>query len=89
VFCAVRAVITVMPNPPRAEMVLRSAWIPAPPPESDPATVSTLIAFIASAPSPEFSPGKRIEDVFDEISDRSTVKVGDFPDTGQKKGTAW
>src|SRR4051794_32978515 len=30
-----------MPCTPSASIVLRSAWIPAPPPESDPATVST------------------------------------------------
>src|SRR4051794_15032918 len=30
-----------MPCTPRASIVLRSAWIPAPPPESEPAIVST------------------------------------------------
>ncbi len=38
-FCAVTAVTTLMPCTPSASMVLRSAWMPAPPPESDPATV--------------------------------------------------
>src|SRR5205085_6655507 len=37
VFCAVSAVMAVMPKQPSAEKVLRSAWMPAPPPESDPA----------------------------------------------------
>jgi hypothetical protein len=40
-FCAVTAVMTLMPCTPWASMVLRSAWIPAPPPESEPAMVST------------------------------------------------
>src|SRR3989442_12492889 len=39
VFCAVTAVIADVPNTPRAPNVLRSAWMPAPPPESEPATV--------------------------------------------------
>jgi hypothetical protein len=37
VFCAVSAVIAVMPKQPSAAMVFRSAWMPAPPPLSDPA----------------------------------------------------
>ena len=40
-FCAVTAVTTLIPCTPRACMVLRSAWMPAPPQESDPAMVST------------------------------------------------
>ena len=39
VFCTVTAVIAVMPRTPRALNVFRSAWIPAPPPESEPAIV--------------------------------------------------
>ena len=39
-FCTVTAVIAVIPKTPRALNVLRSAWMPAPPPESDPAIVS-------------------------------------------------
>src|SRR3989442_8377189 len=39
VFCAVMAVIAEVPNTPSAPNVLRSAWMPAPPPESDPAMV--------------------------------------------------
>jgi hypothetical protein len=38
-FWAVTAVITDIPNTRNAENVLRSAWMPAPPPESDPAMV--------------------------------------------------
>ena len=41
VFCAVTAVITLIPKTPNWWKVLRSAWIPAPPPESEPAIVST------------------------------------------------
>ena len=41
VFCAVTAVRTDTPKPPLAEIERRSAWIPAPPPESDPAMVAT------------------------------------------------
>ena len=39
VFCAVRAVTALMPYPPSRVIVFRSAWMPAPPPESDPAMV--------------------------------------------------
>src|SRR5258708_11479384 len=41
VFCAVSAVTAVMAKPPSAVTALMSAWMPAPPPESDPATIST------------------------------------------------
>ncbi len=37
VFCQVTAVIAVMPCTPQLANAFRSAWIPAPPPESDPA----------------------------------------------------
>src|SRR5690606_9875641 len=42
VFCAVRAVMTDVPNAPNAWKVFRSAWIPAPPPLSLPAIVSAI-----------------------------------------------
>jgi hypothetical protein len=35
-------VIAVIPNTPSALNVFRSAWIPAPPPESEPAIESAL-----------------------------------------------
>ena len=41
VFCAVIAVIAVMPCTPQAANALRSAWMPAPPPESEPAIERT------------------------------------------------
>ncbi len=42
VFWAVTAVRAVVPNTPKAWKVLRSAWIPAPPPLSDPAMVRAM-----------------------------------------------
>lgn len=39
VFWAVMAVMAEVPKHDRAAKVLRSAWIPAPPPESEPAMV--------------------------------------------------
>ena len=41
VFCAVMAVIAVIPCTPQRANALRSAWMPAPPPESEPAIEST------------------------------------------------
>ena len=41
VFCAVSAAMAVIPNTPLASMVFKSAWIPAPPEESDPAMLNT------------------------------------------------
>jgi hypothetical protein len=43
VFCAVPATTTVAPYTACAAKVSRSAWIPAPPPESDPAIETTVI----------------------------------------------
>ena len=42
VFSATTDTTTLMPKTPWAENVLRSAWIPAPPLQSEPATVNTL-----------------------------------------------
>src|SRR5213076_717758 len=41
VFCTVMAVIAVIPCTPQRAKALRSAWMPAPPPESEPAIDST------------------------------------------------
>ncbi len=41
VFCQVTAVIAVMPWTPQRANAFRSAWMPAPPPESEPAIEST------------------------------------------------
>ncbi len=42
VFWAVSAAITDVPYTPNCWNVLRSAWMPAPPPESEPAMVSAI-----------------------------------------------
>ncbi len=42
VFCAVTAVMALVPKTPCAAKVFRSAWMPAPPPESLPAMVSAV-----------------------------------------------
>src|SRR6202167_3906982 len=44
-FWAVTAVTTLVPKTPRAANVFRSAWIPAPPPESEPAMVRATGGF--------------------------------------------
>ena len=41
VFCAVSATMADIPCAPQRAKAFRSAWIPAPPPESDEAIVST------------------------------------------------
>jgi hypothetical protein len=41
VFCQVTAVIAVIPCTPQRANAFRSAWMPAPPPESEPAIEST------------------------------------------------
>ena len=43
VFCAVTAVITEAAWTPTTDMALTSAWMPAPPMESEPATVSAVL----------------------------------------------
>src|SRR5258708_34410047 len=47
VFCAVSAVMTEAPKTPSAAKVFRSAWMPAPPDESEPALVSAIGVAIA------------------------------------------
>ena len=47
VFWAVIAVIAEVPWTPSAAKVLRSAWMPAPPPESEPAIVSATGSFMS------------------------------------------
>jgi hypothetical protein len=42
VFCAVMAVTALMPYTPRTEKTFRSAWMPAPPEESEPAMVKAV-----------------------------------------------
>lgn len=47
VFCAVLEVITDVPNMPLADIALKSAWIPAPPPESAPAIVNACFITVS------------------------------------------
>src|SRR5882672_1440619 len=55
VFCAVSAVMTEAPYTPSAEKVFRSAWMPAPPPESEPAMVTAIAVMARSEVWREFS----------------------------------
>src|SRR5881628_3912791 len=60
-FWAVTAVITLIPNTRNAEKVLRSAWMPAPPPESEPAMVRALGTLITARSIPPLAaPSSRI-----------------------------
>src|SRR5690242_17398708 len=57
VFWAVTAVTTLLPYTPSAANVFRSAWMPAPPPESEPAIVRALGgALRALAPKAQAGP---------------------------------
>ena len=51
VFCAVSAVMALVPKTPSAAKVLRSAWMPAPPPESEPAMVRATGGFMPATSS--------------------------------------
>ena len=51
VFWAVSAVIAVMPWTPQRAKALRSAWMPAPPPESEPAIERTAGGVLAAMPA--------------------------------------
>ena len=48
VLCAVTAVIAVVPCTPQRANAFRSAWMPAPPPESEPAIASAVGVLIAA-----------------------------------------
>ena len=71
VFCAVSAVIAVAANASSAVTVLISAWIPAPPPESDPAMIRTRPTHQANAAL--FAARRDIGDHFAQLVDH----VGD------------
>ena len=58
VFCAVIAVMAEVPCTPSAANVFRSAWMPAPPPESDPAMVRATGSFMLGA-GPHRRPRRR------------------------------
>src|SRR5882672_4092789 len=65
VFGAVRAVIAVAAKAPMAVTALMSAWIPAPPPESEPATIRTR-PFMP--PSSRRSSRDRLDDLVDDAA---------------------
>ena len=52
VFWAVIAVIAAVPCTPQLANAFRSAWIPAPPPESEPAIVSAVGVLAATRAGP-------------------------------------
>ena len=92
VFCAVSATIALMPWQPRRANAFRSAWMPAPPPESEPAIVrqrgsrvhrwlrlpSASVA-TASAPGTSFSPERS-----SRISPRCPRASGAGPAAGRR-----
>src|SRR6266851_1298243 len=65
VFWAVRTVIAVAAKAPMAVTALMSAWIPAPPPESEPATIRTR-PFMP--PSSRRSSRDRLDDLVDDAA---------------------
>src|SRR5262249_13115752 len=86
VFCAVRAVIADIPNTPNAANVFRSAWIPAPPPESEPAIVSARGTTPSLPPLSEVIPTLRGERTAgDAVEHPAALGRGeDFPDAGER-----
>src|SRR5580704_5859958 len=75
VFCAVIAVIAVIPCTPQAANALRSAWMPAPPPESLPAIESTLGSTPPSVPRPEATA------IYRQYRGKSQSRSGGDPET--------
>src|SRR5712675_507726 len=65
VFCAVKAVIAVAAKAPMAVTALMSAWMPAPPPESEPATIKTR-PFMP--PPSRCRPRDRLDDLVDDAA---------------------
>src|SRR6266851_6563837 len=65
VFWAVKAVIAVAAKAPMAVTALMSAWIPAPPPESEPATIRTR-PFMP--PPSRCGPRDRLDDLVDDAA---------------------
>src|SRR6266700_3246246 len=84
VVCTVTEVIALIPHTPRTAKVLRSAWIPAPPPESDPAMVS---ARGGTTPSPggKVVPALRFQRTFGSggIHRDHVGSFSDLADVGQ------
>src|SRR6266545_2497032 len=85
VFCAVTHVTTDVPCTPIEANDLRSAWIPAPPPESLPAIVNAVRTGRAMGAAGlrltrgSFDPGRRHPDVQSDASGERWVVVGCGP----------
>src|SRR6266568_6956180 len=86
VFCTVTAVMAVMPNTPSALKVFRSAWIPAPPPESKPAIVSArgLEASTGGKVVPSARLERRLRAV--RVPGHQALALRDLADLGQRAG---
>src|SRR4029077_56745 len=82
VFWAVRAVIAVAAKAPMAVTALMSAWMPAPPPESEPATIRTR-PFMP--PRSRRGPRQRLDNLPDDPADRLRI-VALGHDTDQRFG---
>src|SRR6266545_434897 len=78
VFCTVIEVMALIPHTPSTANVLRSAWIPAPPPESDPAMVSARGTWSIT----EVVPASRLEDALGPVRPNAdqTTALADLPD---------
>src|SRR5947208_15836359 len=87
VFCAVRAVTAVAAKPSSIVTVLMSAWMPAPPPESEPAIISTrpfIITPWGSFRRLDGRPGRRFDHLGAE-RDRQDHLADLVDDAGQKR----
>src|SRR5204863_435111 len=86
VFCAVSAVTAVIAKPPSIVTVLMSAWMPAPPPESEPAMINTR-PFIPGpsqqAPALFRGPHRRF-DLFGALRDGEDRRADVVDDAGQQ-----
>src|SRR5215471_16268172 len=86
VSCAVSAVIAVAAKAPIAVTALMSAWMPAPPPESEPATIRTR-PFMP--PSWSRWPRDRLDDLLDDRAHQlRIVAFGHDADQGFRAGLA-
>src|SRR6185437_7532932 len=92
-FWAVTAVTAVMPWTPRASMVFRSAWMPAPPPESEPAIARTrggVDVMRASLTAAGRSPGRPLPEAaglaVEHAADRGHRRAGDRDPEAHARG---
>src|SRR2546421_4412755 len=87
VFCAVSAVTAVIAKAASIVTVLMSAWMPAPPPESEPAMINTrprIIAARASLRRPDRRSGRRLGRL-SAAGDRQDRLADVVDDTGQER----